>query len=236
MPPLPWPIWLAVEPGLVRSLAFNTMLIASVSTVIFNGNPLLRFDGYYILCDLIEVPNLATRATQYYAYLAQRYLFGNIAALNPVSARGEAPWFLAFAPASLAYRLTVLFGIAVFVGKQFFFVGVVLATWTVFLAIVWPLIKMIRFILFSPALAKRRKPAIAVSSLIAATVALIVFVMPVPQGTVVRGLVWIPDECAGLCRNQWTSDVHSQEIRASWLKKVMHFSRSKILSFSRSAA
>ena len=48
----------AVEPGLVRAVAFNVMLIAGVSTLIFNGNPLLRFDGYYILADLIEIPNL----------------------------------------------------------------------------------------------------------------------------------------------------------------------------------
>src|SRR5262245_23622564 len=40
-------IWLAVEQGLVRALAFNIMLIAGVSTVLFNGNPLLRYDGYY---------------------------------------------------------------------------------------------------------------------------------------------------------------------------------------------
>ena len=46
----------AVEPGLVRALAYNVMLIAGVSTVLFNGNPLLRYDGYYILADLLEIP------------------------------------------------------------------------------------------------------------------------------------------------------------------------------------
>ena len=40
------------------------MLIAGVSTVLFNANPLLRFDGYYILSDLLEIPNLATRANR----------------------------------------------------------------------------------------------------------------------------------------------------------------------------
>lgn len=51
--------WLALEPGLARTVAYNVMIIAGISTLIFNGNPLLRYDGYYILCDLIEIPNLA---------------------------------------------------------------------------------------------------------------------------------------------------------------------------------
>ena len=186
-------VWLAVEPGLVRSLAFNTMLIASVSTLVFNGNPLLRFDGYYILCDLIEIPNLATRASQFYAYLVQRYLFGNQSASNPTSARGEATWFLLFAPASFAYRLTVLFGIAAFVGTQFFIVGVALAVWTVFLALIWPLVKMAKFVLLSPSLSGHRRTALAMSAMIVSGLILLVCALPVPHGTVVRGLVWIPD-------------------------------------------
>ena len=50
-------IWLLVEPGPVRSICYNAMLIAGVSTFIFNGIP-PPIDGYYILCDLIEIPNL----------------------------------------------------------------------------------------------------------------------------------------------------------------------------------
>ena len=69
-------VWLNAEPGLLRAAAFNVMLIAGVSTLLFNGNPLLRFDAYYILSDLIEVPNLAQRASRFYTYLADRYLFG----------------------------------------------------------------------------------------------------------------------------------------------------------------
>jgi putative peptide zinc metalloprotease protein len=186
-------VWLAVEPGFVRAVAFNIMVIASASTLIFNGNPLLRFDGYYILCDLVEIPNLASRATRYWAYLVQKYLFGSMTP-NPVSASGEALWFLLFAPASLVYRLTVLFGIAAFVGTQFFVVGLALAMWTVFLSLVWPVIKMARFVLLSPALENRRARSVAVSSIIVALVALGVFAVPVPHGTVVRGMVWIPDD------------------------------------------
>lgn len=48
-------VWLAVEPGTVRAIAFSVIITAGVTTVLFNGNPLLRYDGYYILADLLEI-------------------------------------------------------------------------------------------------------------------------------------------------------------------------------------
>ena len=57
--------WLHLEPGLLRALAFNTMVVASVSTVVINANPLLRYDGYFIFADLIEIPNLAPRSNRH---------------------------------------------------------------------------------------------------------------------------------------------------------------------------
>ncbi|HET7863484.1 MAG TPA: site-2 protease family protein, partial [Burkholderiaceae bacterium] len=62
-------VWLTAQPGLVTAVAFNVILIAGVSTLLVNGNPLMRYDGYFIACDLFELPNLAQRATQYWVYL-----------------------------------------------------------------------------------------------------------------------------------------------------------------------
>ena len=64
--------WVSAEPGLARSVAFNTMLIAGVSTVLFNGNPLLKFDAYYVLADWLEIPNFGQKANQYVGYLCQK--------------------------------------------------------------------------------------------------------------------------------------------------------------------
>ena len=58
----------------ISALAYNVMLIGGVSTLLFNGNPLLRFDGYYILADLLEIPNLAQRSTRYLGYLGHRHI------------------------------------------------------------------------------------------------------------------------------------------------------------------
>ena len=57
-------VWVLTPAGLVNQLAFNVMVVCSVSTVVFNANPLMKFDGYYVLADLLEIPNLRDRARQ----------------------------------------------------------------------------------------------------------------------------------------------------------------------------
>ena len=89
-------VWANVEPGVVRAVAFNVMIIAGVSTILFNGNPLLRFDAYYVLSDLIEIPNLAMRSNNYIIYLLQKYLLNLEGAQNPVigKRRGSVVYYL----------------------------------------------------------------------------------------------------------------------------------------------
>lgn len=55
-------LWWSAAPGVTRSILLNTMLLCSVNTLLFNGNPLLRFDGYFLLADWIRVPNLASQS------------------------------------------------------------------------------------------------------------------------------------------------------------------------------
>ncbi len=118
-------VWLLVEPGFVRALAFNVMLTASVSSLLFNGNPLLRYDAYYILADAIEVPNLAQRGGQYWSYLARRYVFGSPQVQDFPATRGERFWFLFFTPVSAIYRISVTIGIALFLMGKYLAVGIV---------------------------------------------------------------------------------------------------------------
>ena len=70
-----WSITNAESYPLISQLAYNAMFIASVSTVIFNANPLLRYDGYYILSDLLEIPNLRQKSTEYSLGLIKRHVF-----------------------------------------------------------------------------------------------------------------------------------------------------------------
>src|SRR5262249_19576740 len=133
-------VWLAVEQGLVRALAFNVMLIAGVSTVLFNGNPLLRYDGYYILCDIIEIPNLATRATRYWGYLVTRYAFRQ-EDQEFAGTRGERVWLFLYAPASFLYRQIVIFAIAIFIASEYAAFGIAVALWSLMTGVVMPAAK-----------------------------------------------------------------------------------------------
>ncbi len=99
--------WWFSQPGLFNSLCLDVMFVCSVSTVLFNGNPLLRYDGYFILTDLVEVPNLREKATA----VVRQWLAGWFAGVRmapermlPERGRG---WLGAYWAASTAYRWAV---------------------------------------------------------------------------------------------------------------------------------
>lgn len=187
-------LWLHVEEGLIRAAAFNVMLIGGVSTLLFNGNPLLRFDGYYVLSDLVEIPNLYQRANRYLGYLIQRYPFGMTDAVSPATAPGEAAWFAGYGIAAFIYRLFIMFAIILFIASKFFIVGVLLAIWSCILMYGVPLAKGLRYLLTSPALRRQRLRAVAATAGMLSAVAMILLAVPVPYATVSEGVVWIPDD------------------------------------------
>ena len=80
--------WMLLEPGLLRAVCFNVMLVAGVSTLIFNGNPLLRYDAYYILADLIELPNLAAQSAEQLSLAAVPIQQGEGVALHGARCQG----------------------------------------------------------------------------------------------------------------------------------------------------
>ena len=185
-------LWLVLEPGLLRSAAFNLVFVASISTLLFNVNPLLRFDGYFILCDLIESPNLGPRSNRFVTFLLQRYLLGMKQVAGPDVAPGEAPWLVFYAVASTIYRLFIVGLIALFLAQQYLFLGVALAVWMAATAIVLPLFKAIRFLVMSPALQRGRARAIGAVFGSLAAIGVLLFFVPVPLAIHTEGVVWPP--------------------------------------------
>lgn len=186
-------LWTQLEPGLTRSILFNVMLLTGVSTLLFNGNPLLRFDGYYVLSDLIEIPNLGLRANQYLTYLAQRYLFGMRDAVSPATAPGERVWFVVYGIAAAIYRVFIMSVILLFVAGQFFEIGLLLALWVALLVLAWPVAKGAWFLLASPKLETRRGRALAVTGGGLAALAGAIMAVPLPHATMAEGVVWLPE-------------------------------------------
>jgi putative peptide zinc metalloprotease protein len=164
----------------------------------FNANPLLRFDGYYMLMDFVEIPNLRARATNYVIFLCERYLFGRKDAVAPIASRGEKLWFVGFSLASFLYRILVILAILLLLGQMSLLLGVIFAASTAFAWLVLPGIKIMTFLFTSPRIRRvRRRAFLATGGVIGALVVLL-GVIPVPFRTVAEGVVWVPDE--GLVR------------------------------------
>jgi putative peptide zinc metalloprotease protein len=187
-------VWLNVETGIVSAVAYNVMLIGSVSTLFFNGNPLLRFDGYYMLADQIEIPNLATRANRYLSYLVLHYVHGMQDASSPVETHGEAAWFTFYGLASFIYRMFIMCVILLYVAGKFFIVGVLLALWAATLQLVLPLVRHVGFLLKDPRLQYKRPRALTVTGLGVALLAGLLFFVPAPLWTMAEGVVWLPEQ------------------------------------------
>jgi putative peptide zinc metalloprotease protein len=187
-------VWASVEPGLMRAVAFNLAVIGGLSTVLINGNPLLKFDGYYVFSDLIEVPNLATRANRFWGHLMERYVFGARSVKEEVATWGERVWFVLYAPAAFVYRIVISVGIALYIGTQFFVIGVLLALWALFTSLVKPAAKALHHVVTNARLRKVRRRAVAISfgGLAAAVAALAL--LPAPSHTDTEGVIWLPDE------------------------------------------
>jgi putative peptide zinc metalloprotease protein len=185
-------VWLAAEPGAVRAVAFNVMLVGGVSTILFNANPLLRFDGYYMLADLIEIPNLAQRSNRHLGWLVKRYGFGAVDAVPPSQQPGERRWLTLYAPLAWCYRVVIMFSIALFVAAEYFFIGVILALWSVMMMFGWPLAKGIRFVLHNAELDRHRRRAVLGTFGCAALLLILACFVPVPSWTSAEGVVWVP--------------------------------------------
>ncbi|WP_113911181.1 PqqD family peptide modification chaperone [Roseovarius dicentrarchi] len=186
-------VWASAEPGMVRAVAFNLVMVGGISTVLVNGNPLLKFDGYYVLSDVIEIPNLATRATRYWGHLVQRYIFGARQLKPGPATAGEKVWFLFYAPAAYVYRLIVMVGIALFVAQKFFVLGVLLACWSVFSSLIKPMAKNLRHVVTAPALRKVRRRAMGWTFGSIAILLMLVLLVPVPLRTDTEGVIWLPE-------------------------------------------
>jgi putative peptide zinc metalloprotease protein len=174
-------VWANTGDGLVRTLAFNIIFVASISTLLFNLNPLLRFDGYYILSDLLEIPNLQTRSNKQVAHWVDRYGFGLKKSTGAADSRREAFWLGFYGIASKVYRLFVTVAILVFIAGEFMVLGLVLAILGLFGWFILPIGRFLRKIAFGPHLARNRKRAVLVT---ATAVLLIVgglFLVPAPN-------------------------------------------------------
>jgi putative peptide zinc metalloprotease protein len=104
-------VWWFSAPGLLNNLALNVVFVCSVSTVIFNANPLLRYDGYYILADILEIPNLRQKASTILGQKLGSWCLGLEAQEDPFLPQRHQLLFALYSVAAVIYRWIVAFSI-----------------------------------------------------------------------------------------------------------------------------
>lgn len=182
-------VWVRTSPGILHSLAYNVMFIASISSLLFNANPLLRFDGYYILSDLVDVPNLHQRSRKQVRYLVERYALGCCDSESTANTRREAVGLVAFATASGIYRCIIFPGIILFVSDKFLLLGMLMAVTLTISWIIIPFGKLMVYLASSPKLNRNRGRAWAVCGGALTVVMVLLLVVPFPQSFKATGIV-----------------------------------------------
>jgi putative peptide zinc metalloprotease protein len=183
-------VWAKTGPGTVHAIAYNMMFIASVSALVFNLNPLLRFDGYYILSDLLGIPNLSQQANRQLRYWAEKYLYGLTKEQQPSTNRREALWLGFFGVASGVYRVFVFAGVLLLVADSFLLIGILMAAVCAVAWVVVPLWKLTNYLASSPRLNRHRVRAVSVTTALAGLVVLFLQFVPFPYHFRAPGIVW----------------------------------------------
>ena len=136
-------LWARTDEGLVHCLAYDVALMASVGTLVFNANPLMRFDGYFILADLVGVPNLYSGGRQAVVNLLRR----NVLGLHVPQSEGTAAMrrlVLAYGVATLVWLVLLYTSLALLVIGFLSYLGLTLVGLFVVFAIALPLWRVLR--------------------------------------------------------------------------------------------
>jgi len=118
--------WTQCDSALMRHILQNIIVMASVSTIVFNLNPLMKFDGYYVLSDLLQIPNLSSQANSILMSRMQKFLYGATSGQPTVLGRSRLV-LIGYGAAACAWRLLVTLSLLMAASVLFHGAGLVLA-------------------------------------------------------------------------------------------------------------
>jgi len=190
-------VWAATGPSLLNSIAYNVIFLASVVTLLFNINPLMRYDGYYVASDLLEIPNLRQRSTQYVLGLIKRLLLGVKNTSAPDGLRMRAI-LLTFGVSATIYRTLVLVGIAAVIATKFVFIGLGLAGFFLFSTAFGIAKRLFKYLWFAQETATVRYRAVALSAVVFLIIPGIIGFVPLPAS--VNAAASVTAECETVVR------------------------------------
>ncbi len=180
-------VWVLSPPGLIHDIAFNVVFLAGIVTVLFNVNPLMRYDGYYILSDWLEIPNLRQRATAYILTLAKRITLG-VGQLPSVQVR-ERVLLVVYGSAAGVYRVLLIAAIAILLATRVSIIGPILAAGYFGSVGVAKLHRLIKYLLSAKETAPVRVRSVAVCVLLLIVIPVVVLLLPYRPTVTVAGVV-----------------------------------------------
>jgi putative peptide zinc metalloprotease protein len=192
-------VWFNVEDGWVRQAAFVVMSLGGLSSLLFNGNPLMKLDGYYLLCDVLDVPNLAGRSGQAFGRFVSRILAVVLRLPSEpnqtlVSTDTTERWALRlYVPLSWTYRLGISTLIVYWAADKAAWLGLAVLLWSAWTLLIQPVWLWYQSLGGSADLAQARgKALLVVTSAMAALIGALACV-PLPASMVAEGVVWLPE-------------------------------------------
>jgi putative peptide zinc metalloprotease protein len=181
--------WANTGQGTMNALFYNIMFIASVSTLLFNANPLLRFDGYYILSDLVDIPNLHNKSKEYLNYFIEKYAFGYHDTFCPTNSITESIILVVFGISSFLYRILIFAGIILFIADKFLLLGMIMAIIGIISWCIIPLFKIMAYLISSPHLRRNRVRVLSVSGLFAFIIIALFLLIPFSDNITAPGII-----------------------------------------------
>lgn len=184
-------LWVYAD-GLLQSLGMAMFVIGGLSTVVFNANPLLKFDGYYLLADWLEIPNLAERSRRKLRGSLRRLICGLDAESSSNNDSMENVCLHVYGICSALFRFVLVLTIAWIVSDQWFIIGLLLAAFALYTAVVRPLVKFAATLKTDTAFRSRR--AVGILTIIPLAIVTVTCLIPLPHSGFTQGVVWVPDD------------------------------------------
>ena len=179
-------VWWFSTPGIVNQLALNLIFVSSVSTILFNANPLLRYDGYYILSDLLEIPNLRSKATSILQRTFGELLLGIEAKADPFLPVKRQWLFGLYSIAAASYRWLITFSIFWFVYQVlepygFKIIGQLIAMSAIYGLLGMPLVKLYKFFSVPGRFGAVKPIRATISAIVFALLLAAILLIPIPH-------------------------------------------------------
>ena len=180
-------IWCFTGPGALHSCAHHVVVLATIVTIGFNANPLMRYDGYYILVDLVSMPNLRQTAVEAVQRLCKRVLLG-LKTPATTGGRLEQVLLVTYGTAASLYRVVLVVVLGVVIAWKVHVVGLVLAAFFVVSSLAGMAVRGGRYLFTADETRPVRRRAVALGIGAVVVVPLAVLLLPVPNAVVSPGV------------------------------------------------